>query len=170
MSTSWVTCHNNLVRNYTQMLLHLSDNPVVTLICIINRVRIGILWCKPIVNTKYRYPYFYSPLAQVRLCIMTGLTDESSAMKMNNNFGNFLHHWELCLIAWSLCLFKWIYRFCFKVDAKVYIGNKSDLNHRALVKSSFVDTVASWHRTFDNFFFKFLSHFNLVGVILCGLL
>jgi hypothetical protein len=74
---------------------------------------------------------------------MTGLTDESSAMKMNNNFGNFLDHWELCLIAWSLCLFKWIYRFCFKVDPKVYIGNKPDLNHRALVKSSFVDTVAS---------------------------
>jgi hypothetical protein len=74
---------------------------------------------------------------------MTGLTDKSSAMKMNNNFGNFLHHWELCLIAWIMWLFKRIYRFCVKVDPKVDIGNKSDLNHRALVKSIFVDTVAS---------------------------
>lgn len=67
MPSSGVTDEDDMLKVQPELLLSLGNDPHIRLVAVIDRVGVGILRRKTIVNAKYRHTDIDSPLARVAL-------------------------------------------------------------------------------------------------------
>jgi hypothetical protein len=144
------------------MILDLSDDPVVPLVSIVDRIRVRVFWCKSVVDAEDWHAKFISPASEIRLGRITRLRDKSTAMEMYDYFIDLLpgyrHLIGIVGIGFrNIYFFIGVKHFLYKVYSMIFRGHEPDLYHSVLVKCLFVDTVTSRSGALNNGFLIFGS-------------
>ena len=84
MAASRVTGQIEPVYIEPELLPCLCNDPYISLVTVIDWIRVGVLWRQAVVDAEHRYAELDGPFSGVILMCTRVLTDESTSVEVNN--------------------------------------------------------------------------------------